>query len=118
MMYTRRSALETLAGAAGSFLVLQDQPPMPRPRVRTPVNPPEPAVKEDKDASPGISQKVSLQAKEKELRQTLEQLYAKVNDLKGQLEPMHTAEVFSVTVFKQTQEIERLAKRLKSCARG
>jgi predicted RNase H-like nuclease (RuvC/YqgF family) len=117
-MYTRRRAVGTLMGAAGGFLVLQDQPPMPRPRVKTPVNPPEPAEKEDKDAPEGVSRRVSLQAQEKELRQTLEQLYAKVSELRGQLEQLHTAEVFSVGVFKQTQEIERLAKHLKSCAKG
>lgn len=118
MMYTRRRAVGTLVGAAGSFLVLQDQAPMPRPRVKTPVNPPEPAEKEDKEAPEGISQRVSLQAKAKELRQTLEHLYAQVSELKDQLERMHAGEVFSVTVFKQTQEIEKVAKHLKSCARG
>lgn len=118
MMYTRRRVVGTLAGTAGSFLWLQDQPPMPRPRVKTPVNPPEPAEKEDKDGPEGISRRVSLQAQEKELRQTLEQLYAKVSELRGQLEQLRTAEVFSVGVFKQTQEIEKLAKHLKSCVKG
>ena len=118
MMYTRRRVMGTLMGAAGASLVLQDQPPMPRPRVKTPVNPPEPAEKEDQDTPEGISRRVSRQAQEKELRQTFEQLYAKVSELKEQLEGMHRAEVFSVAVFKQTQEIEKLAKHLKSCARG
>ena len=118
MRYTRRRVVGTLMGAAGGLLVLQDQPPMPRPRVKTPVNPPEPAEKEDKDTPEGVSRRVSLQAEEKELRQTMDLLYARVSELKEQLQRMHTAEVFSVTVFKQTQEIEKLAKHLKSCAKG
>ena len=118
MMYTRRSVVGTLMGAAGGLLVLQDQPPMPRPRVKTPVNPPEPAEKVDKDGPEGVSRRVSLEMEEKELRQTLDLLYARVSELKEQLARMHTAEVFSVTVFKQTQEIEKLARHLKSCARA
>lgn len=118
MMYTRRRMVETLAGGAWSFLVWQDQPPMPRPRVKTPVNPPEPAEKEEQDAPERVPRRVSLQREEKELRQTMDLLYAKVSELKERLEQLHTAEVFSVTIFKQTQEIAKLAKHLERCARG
>jgi len=118
MLYTRRYAFEILAGAAGAWLTLQDSPPMPRPRVRTPVNPPEAAEKPDVERNDGITRKVSLRAQEKELRDTMDQLYAKVRNLKMQLDQTPTAEIFSVTLFQQTQEIEKLAKKLKSCARA
>jgi len=47
----------------------------------------------------------------------MSRLYAKVSDLKVQVDALHPADVFSVTVFKQTQEIEKLAKQLKNCAK-
>jgi len=109
--------METMAGAAGGMLLLQDAPPIPRPRVRTPVYPPEPAEKQDSDKPDSTTRRVSLQAQEKELRETVEQLYARVGELRTQLEQARATQVFSVAVFKQTQEIEKLAKKLKSCAR-
>jgi hypothetical protein len=45
-------------------------------------------------------------------------LYTKVIDLKLQVDALHPAQVFSVAVFKQTQEIEKLAKQLKNYARA
>ena len=41
-------------------------------------------------------------------------LYTKVSDLKLQVEALHPSEIFSVAIFKQTQEIEKLAKQLKN----
>lgn len=117
MLYTRRYLIEAVAGAAGAWLVFQDAPPMPTPRVRTPVNPPEPAEKEDKQAPETMTRRVSLRAQEKQLRDTMNELFLKVRDLKIKLDQTPTAKVFSVAVFKETQEIEKLAKRLKSCAR-
>ena len=44
-------------------------------------------------------------------------LFTKVNDLKLQVDALHPSQVFSVAVFKQTQEIEKLAKQLKTYAK-
>ena len=44
-------------------------------------------------------------------------LYAKVGDLKLQVDALHPSEVFSVAIFRQTQEIEKLAKQLKTYAK-
>jgi hypothetical protein len=41
-----------------------------------------------------------------------------VRDLKLQLDQIHTSEIFSLAVFKQTQEIEKLAKQLKNHAKA
>jgi hypothetical protein len=108
--------MKSLAGATGAFLFLQEQSPIPTPRVRL-VNPPEPAEKQDSTTTDGTTFKVDLRAQEKELRETLDQLFAKVRDLKTELDQLRTAQVFSVPVFKQTQEIEKLAKRLKGFAK-
>jgi hypothetical protein len=121
MFDTRRCFLKNLAGASGSFLLLQSSPPIPEPRRRVPVDPPEPAEKQDtenpEDGPRGV-QRARLQAQEKEFRETMTRLFAKVRDLKAQVDSLHTSDVFSVTVFKQTQEIEKLAKQLKNYAKA
>jgi hypothetical protein len=120
MLDTRRCFLKSLAGASSSFLLLQSSPPIPKPRRRTPVDPPEPSEKEDTENPVGTSrsaQRARLQAQEKEFRETMAQLFTKVRDLKLQVDALHPSDVFSVAVFKQTQEIEKLAKQLKNYAK-
>lgn len=117
-MDTRRSFLKDLAGGSCAFLFFQGCPPVPRPRVRTPVNPPEAADKQDTDKPEAPSPAMRLRAQEKEFRETMEQLFVRVRDLRAELGHVPTTEVFSVSIFKETQEIEKLAKRLKSYARA
>jgi len=117
MLDQRRSFVKNLAGATWALVFFQDQSPMPTYRVRIPVNPPEPAEKQDSQKPDSLTIKVDLRAQEKELRETLDQLFAKVHELKTQLDQLQQASVFSVPVFKQAQEIEKLAKRLKGYAK-
>ena len=118
MLGTRRSFLKDFAGVSGTLLLLQASPPIPTPRRRTPVDPPEPAEKQDAEKSETTSLSMQRHAQEKEFRETMEQLFVRVRDLRIELEHTPTAAVFSVTIFKQTQEMEKLAKRLKSYARA
>ncbi len=46
------------------------------------------------------------------------QLFVKVRDLKLQVDALHPSDVFSIAIFKQTQEIEKLAKQLKNYAKA
>lgn len=118
MVDTRRSFLKSVGGASGSLLLFQQCPPIPEPRRRVPVDPPPPLEKQD-DAKPDPNSViVHRHIQEKELRQTMDQLFTRVRDLKAELDRTPTTEVFSVSIFKETQEIEKLAKRLKSYAKG
>lgn len=117
-MDTRRSFLKDFGGGSCAFLFFQGCPPIPRPRRRTPVDPPEPLEKQDPDKPESPSPGVRLHAQEKEFRETMEQLFVRVRDLRAELEHVPAAQVFSVSVFKQAQEIEKLAKRLKNYARA
>jgi hypothetical protein len=121
MLNTRRCFLKTLAGVSSSFLLFQSSPPMPTTRRRFPVDPPTGAEKQDTenpvDASRNLK-RAQLQAQEKQFRETMAHLYTKVSDLKTQVDALHPSQVFSVAVFKQTQEIEKLAKQLKSYAKA
>ncbi len=120
MLDTRRWFLKNLAGISSSLLLFQSSPPIPEPRRRTPVDPPAPAEKQDADNPVDNSrsvQRARLQAQEKEFRETMAQLFAKVRDLKLQVDALHPSDVFSVAIFRQTQEIEKLAKQLKNYAK-
>src|SRR5216684_5970133 len=111
MLDTRRCFLKNLAGVSSSFLIFQSSPPIPEPRRRTPVDPPAPAEKQDDENPVDNSRnlkRAQLQAREKQFRETMAQLFAKVRDLKLQVDALHSSDVFSVAIFKQTQEIEKL----------
>ena len=121
MLDTRRRFLRSLAGVSSSFLIFQSSAPMPRPKYRTPVDPPSPAEKQDAENPVDTSRnakRAQLQAQEKEFRETMAQLFAKVRDLKLQVDALHPSDVFSIAIFKQTQEIEKLAKQLKNYAKA
>ena len=118
---TRRCFLRNLAGVSGSFLLFQSSPPITAPRRRFPVDPPTPAEKQDTDTPVDNSRnakRAQLQAQEKQFRETMARLYTKVSDLKTEVDALHPSQVFSVAVFKQTQEIEKLAKQLKNYAKS
>jgi hypothetical protein len=121
MLDTRRCFLKSLAGASSSFLILQSSPPIPTRRYKTPVDPPPPAEKQDAENPVDTSRnakRAQLQAQEKEFRETMVQLFAKVRDLKLQVDVLHSSDIFSIAIFKQTQEIEKLARQLKNYAKA
>jgi hypothetical protein len=117
MPETRRFFLQDFAGLSGAWLLFQGCPPIPEPRRRTPVDPPQPADKQMPDASPDATV-IQRHTQEKQFRQTIEELFTRVRDLKTELDHTATANVFSVDIFKRTQEIEKLAKRLKDYAKA
>jgi hypothetical protein len=118
MFATRRSLLKNLAAAYGSLALFQNCPPIPTPRVRTPAVPPPPADQQNADASSTASMTIQRRTQEKEFRETASELFQRVRDLNADLDHTPSASVFSVSIFKRTQEIEKLAKRLKSYAKS
>ena len=83
--------------------------------------PPQPAEQGNHIAAlgdPQLVQRVQLKQNEKEFRESLASLFDRVSELKQDTEAMHTAQIFSVKVYKQTGEIEHLAKRLRSLAKS
>jgi len=120
MVDTRRCFLKNLATLSSSFLLFQSSPPIPGTRPRHPIDPPPPAEPQDPE-NPVDSgrdvQRTRLQAQEKQFRETMSRLYSKVSELKTQVEALHPSQVFSVAIYKETQEIEKLAKQLKTYAK-
>ena len=118
MLSSRREFLSSLA-ASGMFTALQQQPPTPiRPRAEPMPEHPEPAQKlPTQQARAHKNDQSALVAHEKELRDVTDQLLIKVQEFRAKLDGTHTADVFSVGMYKATEEIEKLAKQLKTRAR-
>ena len=59
-----------------------------------------------------------VQQHEKEFRDSLASLSERVSQLKEEVEQLHSADIFSVKIYKETGVIERLAKQLKNLAKS
>ena len=85
---------------------------------RTALHPPDPAE------PPGTAQLATGSlpshkfANEKEFRDCLERLFESTHDLREEMRQLQFTEVFSVRICKETEVMERLAKRLKQLAKG
>ena len=107
--FLRYVALAGSFAAGGPLLGLQRRK-MPEP--------PTPADADNtKATAEQMSQRAQLKLNEKEFRESLASLYQRVSELKQDTDALHTADIFSVKVYKQTGEIEHLAKKLRSLAR-
>jgi cell division protein FtsN len=84
-------------------------------------SPPEPAETEPHAAnSTGRtpSQRAVLLQHERDFRESLTSLSERVNELKAEVAELHSSDIFSVKIYKQSSEIERLAKQLKNLAKS
>src|ERR1700677_2884667 len=77
---------------------------------------------QDTDASKGIdpqtAKRVMAAKNEKEFREGVEKLYEMATELRDELAQAPKMNVLSVRMYKKTEEIEKLAKQLKSKAKG
>jgi hypothetical protein len=120
MLKTRRTFLQWLAPLAASTLVLAARLPAQRPNRGMP-NPPAPADPSEtlqENSGPHLDRRLIVQQHEKDFREALGYLYDLVRELKLEVENTPTSQIFSVKIYKETQEIEKLAKRLKSRAKS
>jgi hypothetical protein len=77
---------------------------------------------QDQNARQGIDQqaakRVMAAKNEKEFREGVEKLYQLATELRDELAQAPKMNVLSVRMYKKTEEIEKLAKQLKSKAKG
>ena len=121
MRETRRNFFANLALLSGSLALpraisASQNPPTPPP-------PPAPAqIPNAAEARPSPAEAAAMRARllqnEKEFREGVERLYQLTSGLRDELQKTPTANVFSVHLVKQTEAIEKLAKRLKSQAKS
>ena len=69
-------------------------------------------------AGVGAAKRAQLAKNEKEFRDGVERLYQLTNELREEVRQTTTTEVLSIHMYKQTQEIESLAKQLKNRTKG
>jgi hypothetical protein len=77
-----------------------------------------PAEKAAAAPDPRSAKRAALQQNKKEFRAGVDRLYQLASELKQDVDKTVTTEVFSVQMYKKTEEIEKVAKMLKSKAKG
>jgi len=91
------------------------QPPQPRPSPNTP-NPNYPPGLDGPEMK-GPDRKAIDKQNQAELKEEIEKLYALVFVLREQMKMTDSTSTMSVTIIKQTQQIEKLAKEIKDRAK-
>jgi hypothetical protein len=116
---SRRSWLGWLGTGAAAFAVFGSS-------VRTAAqNPPrrptgnDPASKEEDGPRPVLpSSKVVLEANDKDIKKNVEKLFQLASELKDEVDKTDSVQVLSLAMVKKAEEIEKLAKEIKSRAKG
>ncbi len=122
MIETRRNFMTVLAAAgaaplAGAALVFAQRPIIPPPKP-APAETQNPAEIGTNPRSADAAKRALLLKNEKEFREGVERLYQIASELREEVAKTMTRDVFSVRMVKKTEEIEKLAKFLKSKAKG
>ncbi len=84
---------------------------------RPPITP-GPQPDEETSPFPPGSRKAALQENEKEIKAKVEKLFQLASELKDQVENTDSAKVLSLAMVKKAEEIEKLAKDIKTRAKG
>jgi len=121
----RREFLNRWSGTAllglGVMVGLVPAHPQDRRGFPSPPAPADPSA-QDKDAPQGIDPQTAKRLRaaknEKEFREGVEKLYQMATELRDELAQAPKMNVLSVRMYKKTEEIEKLAKQLKSKAKG
>ena len=119
MSNTRRRFL-TVLGGAGTLLILRVQSAGGQAKPTSRPSPPDPTPESDAaGATPEKSPtKVLLEANEKDIKKNIEKLYQLAADLKAEVEKTDSSQVLSLAMVKKAEEIEKLAREIKTRAKG
>ena len=111
------AALLSACLALSREIAAAQNPPTPPPKPE-PGYTPNPAEIHSNSAGAAAAARARLLENEKEFRDGVERLYQLASGLRDELQKTPTTEVFSIRIVKKTEEIEKLAKRLKSRAKS
>lgn len=98
-------------------IVAGQNPPTPPPKPE-PGYKPNPADIHSNSGEEAAARRARLLENEKEFRESVERLYQLTSSLREELQKTPTTEIFSIRIVKEAEEIEKLAKRLKSQAKS
>jgi hypothetical protein len=113
----RRRWLSLLGGCAAFFAAgawaRQTQPQNPtRPTGNEPAAPGEEGTKLQPPT------KAILEANDKDIKKSVERLYQLAGELKTEVEKTDSVQILSLAMVKKAEEIEKLAREIKSRAKG
>ena len=119
---TRRNWLGMLGIFAASLALL---PAVTGGAAQNPPRPPQPQnddqnAKDDEDQAARLkaASKVALQENDKSIKKSVEKLFQLASELKAEVDKTDSAQVLSLPMVKKAEEIEKLAKDIKSRAKG
>jgi hypothetical protein len=114
-MKSRRKFLTNMiaAGMPAGILALLPATQVPGPRPQNPQQ-----QKDDDANAPKIDPKLILEANQKEIKKNVEKLYDLASELKAEVEKTDSVHVLSIAMLRKADEIEKLAKEIKSRAKG
>src|SRR5438105_10336660 len=81
-------------------------------------SPPRPMTKDEDTDEPRIDSKAVLEANQKDIKKNIEKLFQLASELKAEVEKTDSVQVLSVPMLKKAEEVEKLAKSIRSRAIG
>ncbi|HXY24712.1 MAG TPA: hypothetical protein VEI73_08680 [Candidatus Acidoferrum sp.] len=122
-MPTRRKFLTTWLvssvplGILSYELLAQGRPEQPQQPQQPPIRPTQ-KEKDDDSEAPKFDSKTMLESNKKDIKKSVERLFQLASDLKAEVEKTDSVQVLSMAMLKKTEEIEKLAKEIRSRAIG
>jgi len=120
MRKTRRDFLVAI-GSIGSSVGLIGAISPPQAQNQNPPAPPppqKPTLPGDEQPSPSLSPKIFLKDNDKDIKKNIEKLYQLVSELKSQIEKTDSSQILSLGLVRKAEEIEKLAREIKTRAKG
>jgi hypothetical protein len=74
--------------------------------------------KDDDPDAPKVGTKTILEANQKDIKKNVERLFQLASELKTEVEKTDSVQVLSLAMLRKTDEIEKLAKEIRSRAKG
>jgi len=103
------SALGVPLGILAGTLAAQAPAPVPKRH---------PSLTDDDPDAPKVDTKTILEANQKDIKKNVERLFQLASELKTEVEKTDSVQVLSLALLKKTEEIEKLAKDIRSRAKG
>jgi hypothetical protein len=116
---SRRHWLSLFSGSAAVFVLLG---PPARPAAQNPSRPtgsePASGSKDDEATKSTPPTKAILEANDKDIKKNVEKLFQLASELKAEVDKTDSVQVLSLAMLRKTEEIEKLAKDIRSRAKG
>ena len=77
-----------------------------------------PGPKDEETVPPKPDPKLMLEANQKDIKKNVEKLFDLASELKAEVEKTDSVQVLSLNMLRRTEEIERLAKEIRTKAKG